>query len=451
MRCWSLLLVAPLVLASEASIPLPEGKDASGRGVYDPLRGLDPDGRIPKVPLPADLAHPERWRYIPEGRIHPGNVFERFLVTSFVSPILYFEEDIGFGGGIALTDIDFRHQRRREFLGVFAAASTEGQETYAMVWRRSLNHRDLPQPGGGVIVEERSWLRASVGYDVIRTRRFYGLGADTQEDDETSFTEATGFLRGLGQWSLPNPGSDWIASAGVRYEHHDLADGLVSDAGQTTGEYPGLIAEGDDHDAVWFTAGLRYDTRDSLHHAYRGFHLGVDLDAAPVQSRSMSGTIVSASGGYVLAVPSFFHDGGDADEENPPTDTVVIGAFVKDCIGDIPFWALPSLGGSDTLRGYIGNRFTGRAAWHAAIEWRTWPVPRGVRFTDAIRIERLGLALFAEMGSVADDARDLDEATVHSSVGIGARLAIERTAVFRIDTGFSDEGPAVSATFGMSL
>ena len=33
---------------------------------------MDPSGRIPKVPLPEDLPNPERWRYIPEGRIMPG-------------------------------------------------------------------------------------------------------------------------------------------------------------------------------------------------------------------------------------------------------------------------------------------------------------------------------------------------------------------------------------------
>ena len=55
--------------------------------VYDPLRGMDPDGRIPKPAVPADIAHPERWRYTPPARIKPGSVFDRFLVSSFVSPL----------------------------------------------------------------------------------------------------------------------------------------------------------------------------------------------------------------------------------------------------------------------------------------------------------------------------------------------------------------------------
>ena len=88
-------------------------RDRELRPLYDPLLGMDESGRIPKVPLPEDLPEPQRWRYIPEGRIMPGNVFQRWLVTSFASPQIFFQEDVGLGGGIALTDIDFREQRRR--------------------------------------------------------------------------------------------------------------------------------------------------------------------------------------------------------------------------------------------------------------------------------------------------------------------------------------------------
>src|SRR5437763_4559332 len=114
--------------------------------------------RIAKVPLPEVVPIAERWRYLPEGRIMPGNIFQRFLVSSFIAPQFFFEQDIGAGGGIALTDIDFRTQRRQEFLGAFLSYTTEGQQKYRAIWRRWLHHRDLPT--GGVIVEERSRIDA---------------------------------------------------------------------------------------------------------------------------------------------------------------------------------------------------------------------------------------------------------------------------------------------------
>ena len=62
---------------------------------YDPLGGMDPDGRIPSVDKAALVDHPERWRYLPESRIPPGNVFDRFLVSSLVFPVFFFNSDVG--------------------------------------------------------------------------------------------------------------------------------------------------------------------------------------------------------------------------------------------------------------------------------------------------------------------------------------------------------------------
>ena len=92
-----LLLVLLAAASSDAEPP-----SAPAPVPYGPLRGMEPSGRIPKAPLPLDLPEPERWRYVPEGRLKPGNVFERFLVSSFASPQFFFEEDVGAGAGIAL-------------------------------------------------------------------------------------------------------------------------------------------------------------------------------------------------------------------------------------------------------------------------------------------------------------------------------------------------------------
>ena len=179
-------------------------RDRELRPLYDPNLGMDESGRIPKVPLPQDLPAPARWRYIPEGRIMPGNAFERLFVSSFISPQIFFREDVGLGGGIALTDIDFREQRRREFLGAFVTYTTEGQERYRLVWRRWLYHREIPD--GGVAVEERSFLAAAGGYQRTLTRRFFGLGPDTGTSDESSFTDEVSDAAFRAELALPGPG-----------------------------------------------------------------------------------------------------------------------------------------------------------------------------------------------------------------------------------------------------
>jgi hypothetical protein len=66
-----------------------------------------------------------------------------------------------------------------------------------------------------------------------------------------------------------------------------------------------------------------------------------------------------------------------------------------------------------------------------------------------IRIERIGMALFYEAGTVADGLDDLVAARVHTSYGLGMRFSLERTAVFRADVGFSKEDVNITVSFGL--
>jgi hypothetical protein len=437
-------VVAPSPVAAQ-----PIDRDRDFRPAYDPLLGMDPSGRIPKVPLPDDLPEPLRWRYIPEGRIMPGNILQRLFVSSFVSPTFFFREDVGLGGGIAITDIDFREQRRREFLGAFLTYTTEGQQRYRLVWRRWLHHREIA--GGGVAVEERSFVGASGGYQRTLTRRFFGLGPDTEESDESSFTDEVSDAGLRADLALPGAGGDWIATVGFRGEHHNLARGHVSGVPSTDDAFPAQFEDADGRSALYVTAGIRYDTRDSQHQPYGGWRVGLVAESAPWQSDGSLGAVLTAYGSVVFRVPPLFHSGGDPDEENPPTDTIAFGFQVDETVGDLPFYDLPSLGGANTLRGYIANRFTDEAAWHAVAEYRFWVIPRGFRITRTIRIERVGLAVFGELGTVAPSLGDLPSARVHASYGVGLRISLERVAMFRTDLGFSDEGTNLTVSFGLSF
>ena len=183
---------------------------------FDPWRGIDRDGRIPKVEKPAGLPNPDRWRYVPEGRIKPGHLLQRFLVSSFIAPFFFRDSDVGFGGGLAITDIDFRQQRRREFAGAFLSYTTKGQQAYTAVWRRWLHHHDAP--GGGIFQEERSFLWSALGYEKSLTRRFFGFGADSKERNESSYRDETAFASFGGQRTFPDPGDDWVMSVSGRGE-----------------------------------------------------------------------------------------------------------------------------------------------------------------------------------------------------------------------------------------
>lgn len=415
---------------------------------FNPLAGMDPDGRIEKPQFPADLPHPERWRYTPAARIKPGSVFERFLVSSFISPIIFRQADIGFGGGIALTDVDFRNQRYREFGNVLLTYSEEGQQAYRIHWSRWLNYRELEN--GGVLREERGRLFGRLGYEKTLTRRFFGFGSRTRQIDETSYTEELSAV-GFGfRTSLPDAGSDWLLRSDLYLEHHGLSRGRVSDVPSTEQVFATAVADGDGLDQLWLNTNFGYDTRDSLHQAYEGQRLGVQANLATATGGETGG-IVGVDAQQVFPLPGLLHFGGQGREENPPTDCLAIAAYVQDTIGELPYYSLPTLGGGYTLRGFIENRFTDRAATHASVEYRFGIVPRGYAFTDTIRIERIGAAVFYELGTVAGGIEHLVDARLHDSYGFGLRLAFSREAIFRADFGYGDEGANFTLAFGNSF
>jgi len=427
----------------------PDSAAPEMESVYDPYRGMDADGRIPKVDKAALVSRPERWRYVPEGRLKPGSFFKRFLVSSFVVPLFFSNSDVGTGLGLALTDIDFRGKRRREFMGAFLSYTTEGQQSYVLRWRRWLKHIEVP--GGGVLQEERSFVRSGGGYRKTLTRRFYGIGPSTQERDESSFTDEIAFLDvGLSQ-SLAGSLEDFVIELGVRGEHHWLGRGRVGGAADTRIAFPELFAEADPYGLGWLGASIRWDTRDSQRNPYRGSVLGVGVDAALLQNDWDLGSIYRFFGDKIFPLPGLFHDGGSEDEEHPPTDSLAFHVEAQLSSGDLPFFARPTLGGDRILRGYIAGRWRDDAAWAVATEYRFWVVPRGFTVWRHIRVERLGLALFYEVGGVAENGFGLFHERVRQSYGVSGRATIERAALFRADLGFSEEGLNFSAGFGLAF
>jgi hypothetical protein len=413
---------------------------------WDPWVGMDRDGRIERPEIPDDLPNPERWRYTPAGRIAPGNVFDRFLVSTFFSPLVFFRGDVGTGGGFALTDIDFRNQDYQEFANILVSYTTEGQQAYSFRWKRWLAHRKLAD--GGILREERSTLNGQVTYTRTLTRRFFGLGSRTSPEDETSYTEALAQV-GLGTLrSFPDPGDDLLLEAGVRVQQHRLAEGHVTGVASTEQVFGDLVEEGDGLDQLWLDLGLAHDSRDSLHQPYRGWRLGLSSSTALLQTGGQVGSLVALDSQVVLPLPPIFHDGGDDAEENPPTDVLALGGFVVDTLGDLPFYALPSLGGTRTLRGYVPGRFTDRSAVHLSAEYRLALMARGVGVTETIHIERIGLAFFYDAGTVADELASLGDARWLDSVGLGLRIGFSREASFRIDLGRSDEDTNLTITYG---
>jgi outer membrane protein assembly factor BamA len=104
------------------------------------------------------------------------------------------------------------------------------------------------------------------------------------------------------------------------------------------------------------------------------------------------------------------------------------GVFSDTRAGDsVPFYMLPSLGGSDTLRGYYDYRFHDRNLLVANLESRF------------ALLRNVDAAVFFDAGNVAARAGDLN--LDKTSYGAGLRLHARATTIGRLDVGRSrDEG-----------
>jgi hypothetical protein len=96
--------------------------------------------------------------------------------------------------------------------------------------------------------------------------------------------------------------------------------------------------------------------------------------------------------------------------------------------GEVPFYYLPTLGGSQTLRGFREFRFRDQnsLALTAEYRWEAWWA--------------LDVALFVDAGSVAAERRDLSLQDLKTSYGVGFRVHSNRAFVARLDLAYSREG-----------
>jgi len=106
---------------------------------------------------------------------------------------------------------------------------------------------------------------------------------------------------------------------------------------------------------------------------------------------------------------------------------------------DVPYFLMPHLGGSHTLRGYSVWRFRDRNRMLMTGEFRWTAGP----FVD--------MALFADAGKVADRVRDLYLQDVKTAYGVGMTLHTPRRTFTRIELARTREGMGLVFSFSPSF
>lgn len=258
--------------------------------------------------------------------------------------------------------------------------------------------------------EEDTWrIEASV---VVQDWHadFYGIGPRARERDIEEYTPR----RVLGQFevqrALLHPA--FYIGAGYRVmwvSMREVEEGGMLDLDAIRG-VDGGYASGPQVSAVW-------DTRDVASFPHRGAYL---QGAVRTNARGLGSD-------YEYAIRSLDLRGYRALGHRAPH--VLAGRIqLQSAVGDVPFYELPTLGGSDLLRGIPSGRFRDRGLWATQAEYRT-------PFAGPV-----GFVAFGGIGEVFPELRALRGRPVWSA-GAGMRLRIdaENRVNIRIDYGLSRE------------
>lgn len=245
----------------------------------------------------------------------------------------------------------------------------------------------------------------SFGYNVTR---FYGTGPATPDTGKVDYTSkvVSGTLTILGP-------SLWLTAdkAGLVFDFNytDLIDKMDNQyllnnkvLGSNGGNYYGVGVQ-----AIW-------DTRDNIFFPNDGKYTSLKFMSYPIGELIYYTTELD-----IKSYTSF------------SKNRVLAGqVYFNNAIGEVPFYALPQLGGQYKMRGYYQGRYTDNAYFSIQLEYRQyfwW---------------RFGYAVFGSVGTVAPSPDKYQISEMKISYGAGLRFLFNEDQMvnIRMDLGITREG-----------
>lgn len=376
----------------------------------DPARA-----RISFIPLPAIGTSPN------EGNTYgvlPVWLFldEQGGIRRIFAPSVTFNETIGVNGTFRY----FVYPEPGALVQMIAAASTRGNRVFRLFYADS-----RLGPDG------RYYLAGQARFDADPTSRFFGIGPEAPEADETNFTsrDASIFVTG----GL-NFGAYWRLTLTERVRNDDVRRGGVKGLPFIGERFPGV--PGVDGAAIHAQRiDLTFDTRDVASLTTRGGFLGLGFEVAS-QALGSDDDFRRAVFDARLFVP--------VPRRSERFITVLRGFFEFVDGRQVSFFEQATLGGDDTLRGFGRNRFTDHNSVVLNVEERVKLFTLDLFGTRS----EWEIAPFAEAGKVYARVRDLNLDDLAWSAGVGFRGVVRPTVVGRADIGVGPEGVATFVGLG---
>jgi hypothetical protein len=268
------------------------------------------------------------------------------------------------------------------------------------------------------------YLNAESYYSADASNRFFGIGPQTSEGDETGYTSKDSVARAAVGINFEH---SWRATIGTRFRRFSTDDNIIPDTTNLTDRFPTVPGIGT-KTTIAQEIRLLWDTRDSPVTPSRGSSGEFFGEKTSVAMGSDSDFVR-----YGLEGKSFFL------WNNPDQVTVIRGRYERVNGSYIPFYELAQLGGRDSLRGYGEGRFADRGSLVFNLEQRYT-----FASVNLMNIQtHFEAAPFFDLGSVFADLQDMMLKDYRPVTGMAFRAAVKPNVVGDVEVGVGKEGPAV--------
>ena len=333
-------------------------------------------------------------------------------VTQIIAPMYIHNEFVGSRATLNL----FRYPFRGESIKLIVSATEKVERKF------QLDYQTLFLQGG------RYSLEGNVGFFKNATARFFGLGNQTSQKNETNYTdrELLGHIT-AGIYIGPGRRVTWTE----RLRNVALQVGAVPKIPFTQSVFPAIKGTGGA--TVWgHTVAFLDDTRDDTLTPTVGSYFAMFSELAQSLTADTN-TVFSRYGfDYRILLPN-----------QTKKYTFAFRAKLNATVGgaEIPFFERSSLGGQTSLRGFGVGRFVDNHALVFSVEERIQLFHVKVFGT----VAEVEMAPFLDVGKVTDTFRYRAFSQYEANPGIGFRAIARPNVVGRVDVATGNEGRAVFA------
>jgi outer membrane protein assembly factor BamA len=284
----------------------------------------------------------------------------------------------------------------------------------------------------GRLRNERWSFAGSLIYDRDGTPRFYGIGNETPQSAQTTFTNEQSLVQGQAGLNLSRI---WQLLYTGRVRLVDLLPGTIPGVPSFETRFGGTEHLGTTRE-VLNRLSIVYDTRDDL----------------TVPSRGMKWVAYAgvASRRGILNASLYSEAGLDGRAFLPIARKTILATHLAlrylPVANDLPFWALSSLGGGRSvlggeqpLRGFGVGRFYDRNSFSSSVEVRRTALAFNA-FSTHVELE---VAPFVDVGRVFANSGTSPITKLHKVGGVAFRAIARPSVVGYVDIGYGSEGAAV--------